>query len=140
MKFYSVGFCFTYDLAQVALIRKVKPEWQKGKLNGVGGAVEIGENFQYAMWREWNEETGLPSAADGWNQICEMRGQDYIVAVFTYRMHVIEPDPFKTADEQVAWYMTHSIQRRNDIIPNLRWLIPLCLDESVHFPIQVYNK
>lgn len=27
----------------VALIRKNKPDWQKGKLNGIGGKVEAGE-------------------------------------------------------------------------------------------------
>lgn len=34
---YTVGFCFSQSLRD-----KAKPEWQKGKLNGVGGSFEAG--------------------------------------------------------------------------------------------------
>jgi hypothetical protein len=31
------GFLFRNNDTEVALIRKNKPDWQKGKLNGIGG-------------------------------------------------------------------------------------------------------
>jgi hypothetical protein len=37
---YVCGFMFANDFTEVALIRKNKPEWQRGKLNGIGGKVE----------------------------------------------------------------------------------------------------
>jgi 8-oxo-dGTP diphosphatase len=56
---YVVGFLFDPKLYNVVLIKKNKPEWQKGKLNGVGGKIEAGETCLEAMIREFYEETGL---------------------------------------------------------------------------------
>lgn len=57
MILYVCGFHFSEDLKQVVLIRKQKPEWQKGKLNGVGGKIEDNEHGLGAMIREFKEET-----------------------------------------------------------------------------------
>lgn len=43
----------------VLLIRKNRPEWQAGRLNGIGGRVEEGETPYEAMVRECSEECGL---------------------------------------------------------------------------------
>lgn len=56
---YVCGFLFSRDLTNVVLIRKLKPEWQRGKLNGVGGKIEPGETWLQAMGREFREEAGL---------------------------------------------------------------------------------
>lgn len=40
---YVLGFMFDRVGAGVALLRKTKPEWQAGRLNGVGGKVEKSE-------------------------------------------------------------------------------------------------
>lgn len=37
---YVCGFMCSYDLTRFLLIRKTHPEWQKGKLNGIGGKIE----------------------------------------------------------------------------------------------------
>jgi 8-oxo-dGTP diphosphatase len=37
---YVLGFMFSSDHSEVALIRKRKPEWQRGKLNGIGGKCD----------------------------------------------------------------------------------------------------
>ena len=56
---WVVGFLMDSDAEQVILIRKNRPEWQAGKLNGVGGKVEPGELIGGAMYREFREETGV---------------------------------------------------------------------------------
>ena len=56
---YVVGFCFSPDYEWVALIRKNKPQWQAGLLNGIGGKVEPGERKGMAMMREFKEEAGV---------------------------------------------------------------------------------
>lgn len=56
---YVLGFAFTPDFEKVALIRKNKPDWQAGLLNGIGGKVEVGECPAVAMDREFLEETGV---------------------------------------------------------------------------------
>lgn len=61
---YVCGFLFSQDLTQVVLIRKLRPQWQRGKLNGIGGSIEPGETWFDAMVREFREETG--AAISGW--------------------------------------------------------------------------
>lgn len=56
---YVVGFLFSPKRDAVLLIRKNKPEWQRGRLNGVGGKIEEGELPIDAMIREFQEEAGL---------------------------------------------------------------------------------
>ena len=53
MKEYVVGFMFSEE------ILKNKPDWQAGRLNGVGGKVEPNEYPDQAMVREFEEETGV---------------------------------------------------------------------------------
>ena len=37
---YTVGFVFSEGFKSVLLIRKTKPDWQAGLMNGVGGEAE----------------------------------------------------------------------------------------------------
>ena len=57
-KKYVVGFAFSADRSQVLLVRKLRPDWQKDLLNGIGGKIEEGETPRIAMDRECIEETG----------------------------------------------------------------------------------
>lgn len=57
MTVYTCAFAFHKN--NVLLIRKAKPDWQAGLLNGIGGKVEDGESIFQATVREFKEETGL---------------------------------------------------------------------------------
>jgi 8-oxo-dGTP diphosphatase len=60
MKQYVLGFMFDTKGEWVGLIKKAKPEWQKGRLNGIGGKVEPTDaDLNSAMIREFEEETGV---------------------------------------------------------------------------------
>ena len=41
---YVLGFAFSKSGQMVLLIWKNKPEWQRGKMNGIGGKIELGEH------------------------------------------------------------------------------------------------
>ena len=56
---YVAGFFTSPYGDQVALVRKEKPAWQKGRLNAIGGKIESGETPADAMRREFLEEAGL---------------------------------------------------------------------------------
>lgn len=56
---YVVGLIFDESFENILLIRKNRPDWQKGRLNGVGGKVEKQETSYEAMVRECEEECGL---------------------------------------------------------------------------------
>ena len=74
-----VGFLFRNSGTEVALVRKLKPEWQRGLLNGIGGKIEPGEDSREAMVREFEEETG--ARVDAWRSFAWLRGRDRLPVV-----------------------------------------------------------
>lgn len=77
---YVLGFLFDPGLRQVVMILKNKPEWMKGRWNGVGGHIEEGEKAGAAMMREFAEETGVTipmadwSHPNGWTTVGIVKG------------------------------------------------------------------
>lgn len=130
MIYYSTGFLFTPLQGEVALIRKARPEWQQNLLNGIGGHIEDNETSYCAMVREFEEETHLQITE--WQQFCELvhRGTkcDWTVFFFKAFTPLGERVLGNPTDEKVAWYPVHDLSYRQDIVPNLRWLIPMALE------------
>jgi 8-oxo-dGTP diphosphatase len=80
MQEYVCGFMFDQKAEKVVLIEKGKPDWQKGKFNGVGGKIEQSDRWAIrAMMREFLEETGVVTLGQQWKQIGSNRGDDFIV-------------------------------------------------------------
>lgn len=131
---YVVGFMFSPDRKYVALIRKTHPDWQKGKLNGVGGHVMNGEGYQAAMVREFLEETGVATNPEDWTHKLTIVNDKvgYELAI----LYTISDKAWlvsKMTDEEPITcpiVITSPIYRR-EVIPNLAWIIPLCLDDSI---------
>ena len=123
---------FSEDKTEVALIRKQKPEWQKGKLNGIGGKCEIGEYDNFAMVREFKEETGNETSRDQWDLFCIMRGKNIDDEEFEVVCFFTTGDLSKLKTMETEVVEIHKLQDinplRNDMIENLCWLISLALD------------
>ena len=132
---YVVGIAFAEDLHTILLIRKNRPRWQAGLLNGIGGKVEPGEDFLPAMVREFKEETGLTVPAEKWLHVLTYTGPDYELRFFTAATDLVL-EACSTTDEGVERHDITSIQEEA-VIPNLRWIIPHCLDRSAIFPVEV---
>jgi 8-oxo-dGTP diphosphatase len=123
---WVVGFMFDNDAERVVLIEKNRPEWQAGKLNGVGGKVEPGESISEAMDREFEEETGV--ATTGWHHFASLQWEEGTVHFFRVFVTASLLDACRTTtDEPVAHYDMHSILAPwfDYTVPNLRWLLPL---------------
>jgi 8-oxo-dGTP diphosphatase len=118
------GFCFSPDFKRVVLIRKNRPDWQKGLLNGVGGKVEKGELLIGAMRREYTEETGRQIKE--WTALATLSGPDFKCAFFYTTDYYIDSVKSET-DEEVGVYEVSSLHQQN-VIENLQWLIPLAID------------
>jgi 8-oxo-dGTP diphosphatase len=124
-KEYVLGFMFSLDRERVALIRKNKPDWQKGKLNGIGGKVELNESKYVAMTREFAEECGYHGTAGSWLYYCRMEGKDWAVHCFA---SYGEPEKCRTMESEPVEVVS---VRELDLYPtveNLTWLIRLAVD------------
>jgi 8-oxo-dGTP diphosphatase len=121
---YVVGFMFNHERDRVVLIRKNRPEWQRDKFNGVGGHIEEFETSRSAMTREFKEETGV--LIYEWNKLITLSSKQ---DDFTCHFYYCFGDVYKcktTTDELVVSCYVDCLPK--NVIPNLRWLIPMCLD------------
>lgn len=151
---YVVGFLRLTGVStdhrdRILLLRKGKPRWQKGLLNGVGGKMNfssltgpayLNETPIQAMNREWMEET-LGAGAIDWKQFAELTFMNEAKVHFFkaqsnaeefFDLHGTKND----VGERFEVQPLDHVLRRDDIIPNLKWLLPLAFldtcDQVVH--------
>ena len=77
--FMVCGLVFNSDQSKIALIPKNRPKFLAGKMNGIGGKVEIGEGHAESMSREFEEETGCKVPQNEWEKIGNTYGGNYTV-------------------------------------------------------------
>ena len=138
---YVAGFMF--DEKDVYLIRKSRPSWQAGKLNGIGGHIEENESPLDALIREFEEESGAKTSPHHWTHIGTFRNPQNIhtsspweVWFFRGKIFVGDDIPKTTTDETVERIPRSSFPRA-DVVPNLNWLIPLALHGGNSWPLNV---
>lgn len=103
-----LGFGVSSD-GGVVLIKKNRPEWQKGRFNGLGGKVKAAESMPDAMSREFQEECGVIVDPDRWKVVGEMHcgpseacSIGTYVVVFTAELTVDEINEAETqTDEEI---------------------------------------
>jgi 8-oxo-dGTP diphosphatase len=108
----------------VVLIKKERPAWQKGRLNGVGGKIEPGETPAVAIRREFIEEANLD--VPNWKQFTTMSGADWEIHCFWATTNII--DDVKTmTDEKIEIREVDYLSWGDEVIQNLHWLIPMAI-------------
>lgn len=129
---YVLGFLFDKSGDLVTLIKKRKPIWQSGRMNGVGGKMKIGEFTHDSMIREFEEEAGVN--VPEWDHFAIMHGKEwtcycfrafsdeYIAQVKTMTDEDIEVVP-------VVNIITHP--KPETTISNIPWLLSVALDKNV---------
>jgi 8-oxo-dGTP diphosphatase len=134
---YVAGFLLSELNGSLLLVRKTKPVWQAGKLNGIGGKVEPEganlEPYDAAMQREWNEETGGSIAPEyGWTQFATIvfpRARVHFFRGTTKQNVCLLDGVLNDVGERLECVPLHGIADRTDMIHNLRWLIPLAFHD-----------
>jgi 8-oxo-dGTP diphosphatase len=119
---YVVGFMFDETETRVLLIRKKRPAWQAGKLNGVGGRIEDGETPAEAMRREFVEEVGID--CESWKYFCTLSDEREWQIDFFFAVGNVW-DAQVLTDERPEVAIIGALP--STVIPNLRWLIPMAL-------------
>lgn len=124
---YVAGF-LKDDCGDVLLVRKGKPRWQAGLLNGIGGKIESGEQPIEAMHREWREEVGFD--VFDWRHFATLRGGDYEVHFFAANFGATPVDYPRQNDVGERFVLLPLCGLREArCIPNLKWLLPLAFDD-----------
>lgn len=131
------GFMFSPDGDFVVLIRKDHPQWQKGLWNGMGGRCQYGEPPSHAMAREFEEEAGVNAPHYQWERFCILCFNACMV-IF-YRTFHGRYDSVVTAEqEHVTIHAVNELP--HDLVPNLRWLVPLAQDRTLATPTVVLDR
>jgi len=119
----------------VLLAIKDKPEWQRGKLNLVGGKIEPGESPSQAAIREVKEETGLDVDPAAFGScvpppiVCGQILDDNVIVHCLYcTTHDTQLCPSPEETQQVAWHNWTDVKEDPRLIPNLQIIIPLLRD------------
>jgi len=136
----------------VVLIHKLKPAFQNGKLNAPGGKIDP-EDFlpieshanispdelmsavaRHAGSREFFEETGVKSHSHQWKHIITLHSGDLnrygdkddweLYICFTDELDITQVRTVEA--EKIEVFPIDNLP--NNIMPNLKWIIPLCLD------------
>lgn len=126
----TLGFVFSQDFEQVLLVRKRHPEWQAGRINGLGGKCLAKESGPECIAREVKEESGLRIAPPDWRMVTEIVWELWRVEVFSAVYLGELKDAQTLTDEEVEWFVVKELPTQ--VMSNLRWLIPLALDQRTN--------
>lgn len=126
---YTNTFIFSEDSSKVLLIKKNKPSWQKGRLNGIGGHVENGETPIEAAIREVKEECDISLDVNDMTHFCNLFSISWEMYCFSAFISIEKMEKFKSLTEETVQIYSIDIKDRPDLtIPNLSWMIPMALN------------
>lgn len=149
---YVLGFLFKYPAGhpnnEVVLIKKNKPEWQAGLLNGVGGKVEDSDinvtiehgvnslvnlhlPLKIAIKREFKEETGVES--QDWLEFGRIEGKGYNVYLFKNFNEEYFNAAQSMEEEKIEKWPLNDLPGQK-YVSNLLWLIHAALDSNQNKP------
>lgn len=133
MKHYVLGLVFNKHLDTILLIDKLRPEWMKGRWNGIGGKVEENENPMNAMTRECKEETGVNYT---FAHVLTFTCPGGTVFVFMARSGQSLIPHEQIEDETLSVFATDNLPGK--VMTNLKWIIPVC-KSNIDFPFMVHQ-
>jgi len=130
---YVAGLLYSDNGLRVSLILKNRPVWQAGFYNAIGGKIEPGETPLEAMKREFIEEAGVDIS---WNPRFSLQGPEFTVHFFSCHDSEAMNHLRTCTDEVVDVFEVGRLPE--NMIPNLRWIIPMLNDFSIlEQPIKV---
>lgn len=161
---YSLVFAFTQDRSKVLLIEKQRPTWQKNRLNGIGGKLDLNRDIpsifdlkatkqtpmRNCARREFFEETGIVLKEGDIIPKAQMLGrvegknEGWHVHVYAAFTDLVEDAVTKT-DEKVRLVNTQEVLKclihpgyQKYYMENVPWLIGLCLDMAPPYMVKAY--
>jgi 8-oxo-dGTP diphosphatase len=119
------------EKGRVLMLQKAKPDWQRGKWNGVGGKADPDDiNIHHTMEREWNEEVGIDVGVE-WDLYAVWSNRH--IEIFFFRATVPDLDAFEfpafnDVGEKLEVFERDGVTRI-PTLPNINWLLPLAFTD-----------
>lgn len=113
---------------EILLIEKNRPNWQKGKLNLLGGKIEDDESPENAALRELKEEAGLSPLKISPTIMGRVIGSWGIV--YCIKVPILFGQDISQREEEtekVSWYNWNEVKKDNRLLPNLKIIVPLMM-------------
>jgi 8-oxo-dGTP pyrophosphatase MutT (NUDIX family) len=121
-------------------IRKNRPHWQAGKLNGIGGKVEPGENADQAMVRETLEETSVDITRNSRFKIGDFVGVDFHVHCFLIELEEVQK-PVTNTDEMIVPVPNSELHRlETEALQSLVTVVKNALDPQQPYMVLYYDR
>ena len=132
---YVLGFAFDEEKQNVLLIKKTKPDWQKGFFNGIGGKIEAGETSLEAMIREFKEECDINTDVNDWRTYGTLQCKGFSIVCYKAFINLDRLKEHKTMTEEMVIMFGVDVIRESSnnsipLISNVRWLIEAALDDN----------
>ncbi len=127
MKKYTLAFIFNSTQDKVLLMHKSRPAVHEGMFNGLGGKIEEGESSLDCVVREIKEESDLVTEKDKWIYVGEKFSDEWRVETFCYVYKGDISDAKTVEDQPIEWFDVKNLPK--NLVSNLAWIIPLCLDK-----------
>lgn len=120
----TISFVFHEDQVLLIKLAKDRGAWS-GKLNGLGGHIEQGEDPHTSALREIEEETGIIlQRLKLCGHILIDTGQKPGIGLFVFGNDVAQPGSLRsTAEGEPCWINTHDL-KMHPLVDDLHWLIP----------------
>lgn len=129
---FVLALLYSVDRRHVVLMRRTRPAWQAGRVNALGGRLQPGESAVAAARREVREECGVDVAE--WREVLVWEDAEYVMHVMR-GVSELALEARTIEDQEVFLADVRALP--DNVIDNLRWLVPLALDADVAFPIVV---
>jgi 8-oxo-dGTP diphosphatase len=129
---FVLALLYSVDRRHVVLMRRMRPAWQAGRVNALGGRLQPGESAAAVARREVREECGVDVAE--WREVLVWDDAEYVMHVMRgVSEQALEA---RTIEDQEV-FLADVRALPHNVIDNLRWLVPFALDADVAFPIAV---
>lgn len=132
------GFLVSPDYNKIVLIAKMRPAWQIGMFNGVGGKMDKGnETPTQAMSREFLEETGLLIPEDQWTLRIHCYYPDFDCDLYFFVAASDRYEEVRSMTDEAVCIIDVKDLHETPLVRSVEWAIPMCLDRFIAEPVLV---
>ena len=131
--------CCAFDGTKIISILKNRPDYQKNKLNGIGGKVENDETYIEAMIREFKEETSVSTFVSDWSNFAVLVNDFFIIECFKTNISGLSKAVQNVTDEKLVILDYNDIHDK-DLVNNYKMLLEIALNNSIKNKIEIRIK